>query len=70
MTNLCLLILSCNSNNKFKIFKYKIKIYLLQVLAGCGVYDGSEVHEASAWVLKIELISIKIYNLNLLKLTI
>ena len=55
MTNLCLLILSCNSNNKFKIFKYKIKIYLLQVLAGCGVYDGSEVHEASAWVLIIEL---------------
>ena len=25
-------------------------MYLLQVLAGCGVYDGSEVHEASAWV--------------------
>ncbi|XP_019412662.1 PREDICTED: ES1 protein homolog, mitochondrial [Crocodylus porosus] len=33
---------------KIKFSKYQTIYFLLQVLSGCGVYDGTEIHEASA----------------------
>lgn len=33
----------------------------LQVLSGCGVYDGTEIHEASAYVNLCLLLSVRVY---------